>query len=47
MKQEPRTMVDEAWVLEAERRFAVWKRKKTKTVSAATALRDLRKDLRH
>ena len=47
MIHEPLTTVDEAWILEAERRFAAWKRKKTKTVSVATAIRDLRKELRH
>lgn len=47
IKQKSLTTVDEAWILEAERRFAMWKRKKAKTVSATTALRDLRKELRH
>lgn len=42
---EPLTVVDEAWIAEAERRFAAWKRKTTKTVSARTALRDIRKEL--
>ncbi len=42
---EPLTAVDEAWIAEAERRFAAWKRKATKTVSARTVLRDIRKEL--
>jgi len=45
MKREPLTAVDEAWVAEAEKRFSAWKRKTTKTVSAAKALRDIRKEL--
>lgn len=47
MKHEPLTTVDEAWIAEAEKRFAAWKRKGTKTISARAALRDIRKDLRH
>lgn len=47
MKREPLTAVDEAWVVEAEKRFAAWRRKATKAVSARTALRDIRKDLSH
>jgi hypothetical protein len=47
MKHEPLTAVDEAWVVEAEKRFAAWKRKTTKTVSARAALREIRKELRH
>jgi hypothetical protein len=47
MKHEPLTAVDEAWVVEAEKRFAAWKRKTTKTVSARAALRISRKELRH
>lgn len=46
MKYEPLTIVDEAWVAEAEKRFSAWKRKGTKTVSAEKALRDIRKELR-
>lgn len=45
MKGESLTAVDEAWVTEAEKRFAAWKRKATKTVSATKALRDIRKEL--
>lgn len=47
MKHEPLTAIDEAWITEAEKRFGAWKRKATKTVSARTALREIRKDLRH
>lgn len=46
MKHEALTSVDEAWVVEAERRFSAWKRNATKTVSAEKALRDIRKELR-
>lgn len=46
MKGEPLTVVDEAWVAEAEKRFAVWKRKATKTLLASKVLRDIRKELR-
>jgi hypothetical protein len=46
MKREPLTAVGEAWVEEAEKRFAAWKQKATKTVSARWALCDIRKDLR-
>jgi hypothetical protein len=47
MKHEPLTAVDEAWITEAEKRFAAWKRKGSKTISARAGLRDIRKDLRH
>jgi hypothetical protein len=47
MRREPLTVVDEAWVAEAEKRFTAWKRKATKTVSARKALREIRKELRH
>ncbi|MEP7150962.1 MAG: addiction module protein [Nitrospira sp.] len=40
------TAVDEAWVAEAEQRFAAWKRKLTKPILASKALREIRKDLR-
>jgi hypothetical protein len=45
MQDEPLTAVDEAWVVEAEKRFSAWMRKATKTVSAGKALRDIRKEL--
>lgn len=47
MKREPLTAVDEAWIAEAEKRFAAWKRKAAKTVAASTALREIRKEFRH
>lgn len=47
MKHEPLTAVDEAWIAVAEKRFASWKRKATKGVVARTALREIRKELRH
>lgn len=40
------TSVDEAWVVEAERRFSAWKRKKTRPISAVKAVDDIRKELR-
>ncbi len=43
----PLAAVDEAWIAEAEKRFAAWKRKATKAVAASTALREIRKELRH
>lgn len=46
MKREPLTAVDEAWITEAEKRFSAWKRKATKTVSAAKAVRDIRREIR-
>jgi hypothetical protein len=45
MQDEPLTAVDEAWVAEAEKRFSAWKRRGAKTVSAATALQAIRKEL--
>lgn len=47
MNREPLTTVDESWIVEAERRLTAWKRGKMKTVSATTALREIRKELRH
>ena len=47
MKHEPLTAVDEAWIAEAEKRFTAWKRKATRAVAASTALRGIRKELRH
>ncbi|MDP3091985.1 MAG: addiction module protein [Nitrospira sp.] len=46
MKHEPLTAVDEAWIAEAEKRFAAWKRKATKAVVARTALCEIREELR-
>jgi len=45
MQDEPLTAVDEAWVAEAEKRLAVWKRRGAKTVPAANALQAIRKEL--
>lgn len=47
MKREPLTAIDKSWVAEAEKRFAAWKRKATRAVAASTALRGIRKELRH
>jgi len=47
MKHARLTTVDEAWVTVAEKRFAAWKRKATKTVSARKVLREIRKELRN
>lgn len=46
MKDEPLTVIDEARVAEAEKRFSAWKRTATRTVSATKALRDIRQELR-
>lgn len=46
-ERERLTAVDGAWIAVAEKRFAAWKRNVTKTVSARTALREIRKELRH
>jgi len=46
VQDEPLTAVDEAWVVEAEKRFSAWRRKATKTVSTEKALRDIRRELR-
>ena len=45
MQDESLTAVDEAWVAAAEKRFAAWKRRGAKTVSAAKALQTIRKEL--
>ena len=42
----PLTEVDEAWVAEAERRFAAWRRGEKRAVPASQALRQLRKAIR-
>jgi len=47
MKQELLTAVDKAWIAEAEKRFAAWKRKATRAAAISTALREIRKELRH
>jgi len=43
--QEQLTAVDQAWIDEAEKRFSVWKRKKTKPLVARRALDQIRRDL--
>lgn len=42
---EPLTEVDEAWVREAERRYRLWKRDRTRARPAEKALAQLRKEL--
>jgi putative addiction module component (TIGR02574 family) len=39
------TAVEEAWVAEAERRYAAWKRGQCKAVPAARAIAGIRKEL--
>ena len=41
----PLSEVEEAWVAEAERRFAAWRRGARKGIPAARALKQLRKAL--
>ena len=41
----PLSEVEEAWVQEAERRFAAWKRGERKGIPAASAFKRIRKDL--
>jgi Putative addiction module component len=45
MAHEPLAAIDEAWVADAEKRFAAWNRKAARTVSASIALREIRKEL--
>ena len=40
------TSIDEAWVVEAERRFSTWKRKKARPIPMTKAVDDIRKELR-
>ena len=40
----PLTQVEEAWVKEAERRFAAWRRGEREGVPAEKAFRQIRKD---
>lgn len=47
MKHGLLTALDEAWIVDAEKRFGAWKRKATKTVSVDKALREIRKKLHH
>jgi len=46
MEDRPLTAVDEAWLAEAERRFSVWKRKRTGELTATKTVADIRKELR-
>ena len=39
------TAVDEAWIAVAERRYRAWKAGRTRALSAARALSDIRKEL--
>lgn len=41
----PLTQVEEAWVKEAERRFAAWRRGEREGVPAEKAFKQIRKDL--
>ena len=42
---EPLTEVDEAWVREAERRYALWKKDPARALPAHEALAEVRKEL--
>ena len=46
LRSEALTEVDEAWVCEAERRYAAWKKGRSRATSGTTVLRELRKSLR-
>ena len=39
------TSVDEAWIVEAERRYRAWKAGRTRAIPVARALSDIRKEL--
>jgi putative addiction module component (TIGR02574 family) len=41
------TAVDEAWISEAECRYAAWKRGQRKAIPAAKAIAGIRKELTH
>jgi putative addiction module component (TIGR02574 family) len=45
LKHAPLTLVDEAWVKEAERRFSAWRRGEREGVPMARAFKRIRKDL--
>jgi hypothetical protein len=45
LRAEPLTEVDEAWVREADRRYRLWKRDRTRARPAEKALAQLRKGL--
>lgn len=41
----PLSRVDEAWIRVAERRYRRWKRGQTRTVSAARAIKEIRREI--
>jgi hypothetical protein len=43
--EEQLTVVDQAWIDEAEKRFSAWKQKKTKPLGVRRALSQIRQDL--
>jgi hypothetical protein len=45
LKSAPLNKIDEAWVKEAEKRFAAWRRGQRKGVSAKRAFKQIQKDL--
>ena len=45
LKREPLTQVEEAWVKEAESRFAAWRRGKRAGVPVERAFKQIHKDL--
>lgn len=45
LKRAPLTLVEEAWVKEAERRFSAWRRGEREGVPMARAFKRIRKDL--
>lgn len=45
LKRTPLTQVEEAWVKEAERRFAAWRRGDRDGIPAARAFKQIRKHL--
>ncbi len=45
VEKEQLTAVDQAWIVEAEKRFSAWKHTKTKLLGARKALNQIRRDL--
>jgi len=45
LRAEPLTDVEDAWVREAERRYRLWKRDRSRARPIARALADIRKEL--
>jgi hypothetical protein len=43
--EERLTVVDQAWIDEAEKRFSAWKQKKTKPLAPRRVLNQIRRDL--